>query len=490
MYKRLAVLFLSMMLLSGCQKSAGITGENTTDSAAEALVLEERKDCPLDELFSYLEEESAKASYAYAQILITTDALDEEEIKKFQEDSDYKYRHDIVKMKGTADISWQTFQTEEEFQEYFSMREKEDSVLSKDEESYTIELTYCKYPLAKDTHILDIYHYLKEHYDEEENQLYAATINNELPQDCYCFSQPAVWEIVVMDNIFYGLKCKATDADRIKTEDISGLLLAYSTQKQEIELCFGWVMSEETLYWIDHDERYSTLENPTRSFHEVRASDTMWEETGTRYMGNFAMLKEADYQIAVCENGPMLQLHFQFMNNIPEGGYVTYLYNGDCTNRNYEMTVTNLDTDKLMQSQTVKMSIEMPDMITFTDLDEDGYLDMRIVQPTHWNGERAVVDEYSGEFLMFWNPRKEAFEVKSRQEGSEIRAQNRNQYLQEEETDFIEYVVQSGDTLWGISRRFYGTGTLYTKIESENAEVLYGYKYLMPKMVLKISMED
>ena len=56
--------------------------------------------------------------------------------------------------------------------------------------------------------------------------------------------------------------------------------------------------------------------------------------------------------------------------------------------------------------------------------------------------------------------------------------------------DFVEYVVQPGDTLWGISRRFYGTSTLYPKIEWENAETLSGYRYLIPGMALWISKED
>ena len=478
-------LFLSVFFLFGC-------GKNTVRETAvvEELILEDKYDCPLEELFPYLNEESAKAPYAYAQILITTDVSFEEETEAVQEDSEDKYRQDIVKMTGVSDIFWQTFRTKEAFQEYFSVKENEKHVLSEEDEKYTIELIYYKYQLEEDTYALDIYQYLKEHYDEKKNPLYAIVLDDVSQEDSYCFSKSAVCEMLVMDDIFYGLECKASNADKVKTEDIAELLMAYSTQKQGASSYTGWVMGEETLYWIDHDERISNLENPTRNFLEVKATNMMWEETGTRYMGNFSMLKEADYRVAVCENGPMLQLHFRFLNNIPEAGYVTYLYNGDCTNRDYEMTVTNLDTNELLQIQNVKMSIEVVDMITFLDLDEDGYLDMQIMRPTHWNGERAVVDEFSEEVLMLWNPQENLFAVKSRKEISEIRAQNRDKDLQKEETDFVEYVVQPGDTLWGISRRFYGTGTLYPKIERENAETLSGYRYLMPGMALQISKED
>ena len=42
----------------------------------------------------------------------------------------------------------------------------------------------------------------------------------------------------------------------------------------------GWGLDEETLYWIDHDERLTELENPKRSFLEVRGIDENWEYAG------------------------------------------------------------------------------------------------------------------------------------------------------------------------------------------------------------------
>lgn len=49
-----------------------------------------------------------------------------------------------------------------------------------------------------------------------------------------------------------------------------------------------------------------------------------------------------------------------------------------------------------------------------------------------------------------------------------------------------EYVVQPGDTLWDIARRFYGTGMRYAEIEEEKAGVLFGHEYLITGTVLKI----
>ena len=145
------------------------------------------------------------------------------------------------------------------------------------------------------------------------------------------------------------------------------------------------------------------------------------------------------------------------------------------------MTVTDVQTGEIIQKKQVSMSIEMPDMIDFTDLDGDGYVDMKIELPTHSSGERATVNSYSKQSYMLWNSENNCFEAKKEKEIAEIIRQN-----QAQDADSTEYVVISGDTLWGISRRFYKTGTLYTEIEKENEEILSYYKYLMPGTRLKI----
>ena len=77
--------------------------------------------------------------------------------------------------------------------------------------------------------------------------------------------------------------------------------------------------------------------------------------------------------------------------------------------------------------------------------------------------------------MISWNPEKNCFEPKTEKEIAEIIRQN-----QAQDADLTEYVVVSGDTLWGISRKFYKTGTLYKEIEKENEEILSYHKYLMP----------
>jgi len=49
------------------------------------------------------------------------------------------------------------------------------------------------------------------------------------------------------------------------------------------------------------------------------------------------------------------------------------------------------------------------------------------------------------------------------------------------------YIVRPGDTLWGISRRFWGTGTKYERILQENQEMISDAELLMPGDVLALS---
>ncbi|MDE6664340.1 MAG: LysM peptidoglycan-binding domain-containing protein, partial [Lachnospiraceae bacterium] len=236
---------------------------------------------------------------------------------------------------------------------------------------------------------------------------------------------------------------------------------------------------------------YTQFENPTRSFTEIKAVDENWE--GRRIMENFALFTEAQYQIDLRENEAVgyqpdshenvsaININFSLAGEIPETGYSEYLLNGFCTDKPYDMTVTDARTGEIIQKQQVSMSIEMPDMIDFMDLDWDGYSDMKIELPTHSSGERATINAYSKKSYMLWNPEKNCFEQKTEKEIAEIIRQN-----QAQDAGLTEYVVVSGDTLWGISRRFYKTGTLYTEIEKENEEILSYYEYLMPGTRLKI----
>lgn len=480
------------VLLGGCQTNVGQADEDTKPPVQEG-----RQSCPARELCEYLNEEMPEAPYVYAQILIDTNAVsDTEEGHRVKgavgfaaADTAGVSEDYAVNMPGTADILWERFETAEAFEAYLAVKEAEESAVFSEDTGYTIELSYYQYRLEEDTHALDMYHFLEARYHTEENPLYALTLTsgNAHRYDSYCFCQFGLREMVVKDDMFYALACRGI-ADDTKQEEIKKLLMRYSLQKQGIKEHSGWVMKEEDLYWVDHKERVTQFENPTRTFTEIRGTDETWG-TSRNYMEHFAVLREADYQLALSAKGPLVRIHFSFTEAIPESGYKRYLWNGFCSDESYEMTVTDSETGELLQKRNIQMSIEMPDMITFTDLDADGYLDMQLDKPVHSSGQRAVMTEYARQIWLLWNPDEAVFELAGSEEIEQRRRQNQeeNETLREE-PDFVAYIVQPGDTLWGISRKFYGTGALYERIAQENAAVLSGYKYLMPGMRLEISL--
>lgn len=495
-----ALLLIAVTLMS-CRKSVETIGDSALTELSVTQI-EDKNNCPIRELSDYLDEVS-EVPYAYAQILFKAEPVAPSDSDSDTETdptpntasalnrkasyallpaiclSSYE-KNDFYSDYGvdaSADISWETFQTAEEFQEYLTARENEDTT-SKNSD-YIMELSYYRYQLEDDVHAIDINNFLQERYVDEigdDNPLYALTLDGN--DDSYCFSQSGGRKMVVKDEVFYSWENKWI-SDEVDTEFVSELLMSFCTDKMEVKEFNGWVLSDEELYWIDHDSRYTQFENPTRSFTEIKAVDENWE--GRRLMENFALFTEADYQLELCENGPAININFSLSGEIPETGYSEYLLNGFCTDKAYDMTVTDARTGEIIQNQQVSMSIEIPDMIDFMDLDWDGYVDMKIELPTHSSGERATINAYSKKLYMLWNSEKNRFEPKKEKEVAEIIRQN-----QAKDADLTEYVVVSGDTLWGISRRFYKTGTLYTEIEKENEEILSYYKYLMPGTRLKI----
>lgn len=460
--------------LTGCRNSVETIGDNALMEQS-VIQIEDKNDCPIRELSGYLDTVS-EVPYAYAQILIKAKL---ESASDSDSDAEADFYSDYG-VDGSADISWEIFQTAEEFQEYLTSKENEESSISyTNNQDYIMELSYYRYQLEDDVHAIDINNFLQERYadeTDEDNPLYPLTLDGN--GDSYCFSQSGGKEMVVKDGFFYSWESKWI-SDEIDSEFVNELLMSFCTYKMEVEEFNGWVLSDEELYWIDHDSRYTQFENPTRSFTEIKAVDENWE--GRRLMENFALFTEADYQIDLCENGSAININFSLAEEIPETGYSEYLLNGFCTDKAYDMTVTDAQTGEIIQKDQVSMSIEMPDMIDFMDLDWDGYVDMKIELPTHSSGERATINAYSKKSYMLWNPENSRFEQKNEKEVAEIIRQNQTQ-----DAELTEYVVVSGDTLWGISRRFYKTGTLYTEIEKENEEILSYYEYLMPGMRLKI----
>lgn len=223
-------------------------------------------------------------------------------------------------------------------------------------------------------------------------------------------------------------------------------------------------LSEEQLYWIDHEERVTVLENPTRRFVEIRAIDTERAEADDGgVMPYFGMLKEADYEVMVSDDGPMLEINFSFAEGPLEAGYETPLYDNKCMEMNYIMTVTDQESGRVLQEDKVKLCIDAPDMITFGDLNKDRYIDMLILLPAHYKEgyqREGFRSRWWKDSEKFWNPEKGIF--------TDIPTSSLyNNIKKLTEEGSREYVVQPGDSLWSISERFYGSGSYWTELKRE-----------------------
>lgn len=173
-----------------------------------------------------------------------------------------------------------------------------------------------------------------------------------------------------------------------------------------------------------------------------------------------------------------------------------YLLNGFCMEEPYDMTVTDMETGETLQECRISLSIELPDTITYPDLNGDGYTDMRIGAPVHMNGQKAMEEEYTPPTYLLWDPQTQQFERRTEKEVENSRLAVANGLTEEEQEEktkrerrdafavvhelpewaepedyikltgdrMLEYTVQEGDCLWRISERFYGTGYEWTKI--------------------------
>lgn len=252
------------------------------------------------------------------------------------------------------------------------------------------------------------------------------------------------------------------------------------------------------MYWIDHEERITEEEGSDGHFVEVRGIDTNWEQSGEHLMKYFGMMKEADYEVSLSEDGPTLTFHFSLDKEISVPDYKIFLLNGFCMDEEYNMTVTDKETGQILQEDTVKLSIELPDTIHFVDLNGDGLKDIRIDRPVHISGARAATDKWTPPTYMLWNPTAGQFEKKTEKEVQNSLLANRNGLTEEEQAektlrerrDFFvllkqlpswanpdkyieltveagEYMVQPGDTLWSISENLLGAGSSWTMLQRE-----------------------
>ena len=465
--------------------------------------LEEHGSCKVQELGGYLYEHTPVSPYAGAEITIK-DYEGERLDTEWNEPSAFRFA-------GEAAVTWRFYNSLSEMEAALN----EAAALDMDRNA--LHFLYYTFPMTEDDHALDLYQTLKRKFDTDVHPLTVWSADNgklfrfiqeTLKEEdgyelTYLHSRSSKVNLYVKGRTAYGLtllNAPSEDDDETLEYVFEDLFQRYGDQGS------GWGLDEENLYWIDHDERLSELDNPKRRFLEVRGIDENWEYAGDEgIMSYFGLLLEADYELPLTEDGRMLSLHFSLAEEDGKEEDTElryYLSNGFCANEPYDMTVTDMETGEVLQEREVSLSIELPDTITYPDLNGDGYADMRVGAPVHVNGEKAVEEDYKSPSYLLWNPQTEQFERKTEKEVENSRrvvANGLTEEEQEEKTkrerrdpfapvqelpewaepdDYIklmgdemsEYEVQEGDSFWRISECMFGNGNEWTTIvRAENA---------------------
>lgn len=302
-------------------------------------------------------------------------------------------------MGGSTNISWKTFETAQELQEYIISREK------KGEQA---EWTYYQCKLQDDFHALDLYYDLKC-YDTAENPICAVTCAKGL---FYRFSQQMERELIIRDDYIYGLVYSESAPGSTPSDVVQTLLNAFvqQSQKWEKDYLAGEILDEEDLYWLDHEDRKTTLENPRRTFTEMRAVDADWENEGVKTR-KFGMLQCAEYEIAFPGREAGLCISFHYAKEVPVTGYETYLADYVCSDETYVMRVTDLQTGRLIQIADVTLCIDSIDTVSFVDKNRDGFPDLKIERPVHFRDSAEDRKAYENASYILWIPDEGKFDV-------------------------------------------------------------------------------
>ncbi|MDE5932532.1 MAG: hypothetical protein K2H40_08635, partial [Lachnospiraceae bacterium] len=317
---------------------------------------------------------------------------------------------------------------------------------------------------------LEIYDYFRQNLAEEGYVIEAWTMNEGNAYKINSEWQKALeeeytirakWKAIVENGYLYFLYCEDVSDDN--REEVSDQLYAYEGCFDDTMYGGGWLMDEDTLYWSDHTARTTTFEDPERRFVEERASDASWPDKLMRYFG---LVSEAEYRIQLAPKLPEMTVTFRLKEELPREGESVYLWNGFVMDETYEMEIRTADGEELIQIADVQLSIETKDIIYFEDLDEDGFLDMRILYPTHESGaDELYVKE---ERYWVWDQDKEQMicvsdsELQARRSG--VGGAPEAEEIPQTDIGFIPVTVEKGDSLWKISERYYGDGKYWGQI--------------------------
>lgn len=361
----------------------------------------------------------------------------------------------------------------------FQRKKKDRSV--KGEEEDGLCWSFVKLRLDEEIYGLDIYRYLQEHLSEE-GYLYEAWSLN--VGNTYAIEQENVKlledesllmakrEAIIKDRDLYVLSCE--DGGEDNPERVSGQLHKFEMwiAPESARYGCGISMDEEQLYWSDHTQRLTSLDNPQRSFKEVRALDLTYSD---KISGYFPLMSEAKYQIRLARELPEMEISFRFMGEVPSDGYKTHLFGGMSMDGIYRMEIRNAQSKELIQEAELDLCMEKTDTVSFRDLDGDGYLEMRVVYHTHGSGYGEIVPHH--ERYWAWDPQEEELVPLKKTDLQARRSECGIADLEEENKTETEkksaaVKVQRGDCLWRLARKYYGDGERWRELYERNRAVI------------------
>lgn len=340
---------------------------------------------------------------------------------------------------------------------------------------------FVKLRMDEDVHGLDVYRYLQKNFAEEGYLFQVWSLNGgdayEIEQEYASVLEEqgvvlAKRQAIMRKGYLYLLVCEDTSEEN--REDVSLQMMDFEGRVAPEPSGYGYgsIMDEEELYWADHTERITRLENPKRRFREVRAFDS---SASNKLLGYFPLLSEAEYQVKLAQDLPEMTIRFQIIGADLENGYASYLHYGKSMDEKYCMEVRSAEDGSAVQIDEVKLCIERTDTVSFEDLDGDGYLEMRIVYHSHGLDEDGIAVHH--EKYWAWNKKKERLcpideeEILARKQE---RGVNDDGIAAGEEADRqpVKRSVHRGDSLWRFAQEYYGDGKRWTKIYEHNRAVI------------------
>ena len=395
-----------------------------------------------------------------------------------------------------ADFTWEFYDDKDSLAEDFI--EKKEDMLQK-EKSGTV-WSFLKLRLDEDIYGLDIYEYLEQNLSEEGYEYRGETFPSEEKREIPDNESPyhinqiqieehideespyirsiIIWqkrEVIIYDGYLYYLACE--DANEENKDTVTEQVWQFNDWFAHGRYGVAYFLDEDMLYWLKFTQRESRFENPECMFIEQRAS--LIDDIYSEWHGYFGLIKEAEYRVQLAPTMPEMTIHFRYAKEAGEDGYEFYLKDRNWNAGEYQMEVRLAEDGRLIQDKTISLCVWKTDMISFEDIDGDGYLDAKVVFP-EYSGSRdndnpAVYDEA----YLLWNPETEEFRFMRRDIFLARQAEN-SINPDKEETDTepqeipyaVSFIVEEGDSLWEISEEYYGEGRQWQEIYEYNQDVI------------------